>query len=49
MQRAALYIGDMYLVLNARQHIHALSRHFDGLIRMADVDARDAAAFVDRL
>lgn len=49
MNRAALYIGDMYLVLNARQHIHALARHFDGLIRHAEIDARDAAAFVDRL
>lgn len=48
-KRAALYIGDVYLVLNARQHIQALSRHFDGLIRIAEIDARDAIHFVRKL
>ena len=34
--RAAIYVGDMYLVLNATQPIRALTRHFDNLIRAAD-------------
>ncbi|MEO1328325.1 MAG: helix-turn-helix transcriptional regulator [Pseudomonadota bacterium] len=49
MRRAALYLGDIYLVLNARAQIQALARHFDGLIRGAEIDARDAAAFVSAL
>ncbi|MCP5368046.1 MAG: helix-turn-helix transcriptional regulator [Hyphomicrobiales bacterium] len=42
--RAALYVGDMYLVLNATEHIRALIDHFDRLIRDARVPASDAAA-----
>ena len=34
--RAAIYVGDMYLVLNATQPVPALTRHFDNLIRAAD-------------
>jgi transcriptional regulator with XRE-family HTH domain len=33
--RAALYIGQMYLVLNSQEHIRLLTRHFDQLIRNA--------------
>ena len=33
--RAALYLGDMYLVFNATEHIRILTRHFDNLIRYA--------------
>jgi hypothetical protein len=33
--RAALYIGQMYLVLNSQEHIRLLTRHFDQLIRSA--------------
>ncbi len=33
--RAALYIGDMFLVVNSVEHIRALTAHFDNLIRMA--------------
>ena len=43
-QRAAIYAGDMYLVLNATQPIRRLTRHFDNLIRAADVNAHEAAA-----
>lgn len=49
VRRAAIYVGDMYLVLNARAQIQALSRHFDGLIRAAEIDARDAGAYVETL
>lgn len=47
--RAAVYIGDVYLVLNGRAQIAALTRHFDQLIRIAEVDARDAAALLGRM
>lgn len=34
-QRAALYLGQLYLVLTSIDHVRALSRHFDSLIRDA--------------
>lgn len=43
--RVAIYVGDMYLVMNARAHIQALSRHFDRLIRASEISDRDSAAF----
>ena len=47
--RAAIYVGDMYLVLNATQPIQTLIRHFDNLIRAADINAHESAAFAQRL
>jgi transcriptional regulator with XRE-family HTH domain len=47
--RAAIYAGDMYLVLNATQPIRALTRHFDDLIRAAEINAHEAAAFARTL
>ncbi|UDL89973.1 helix-turn-helix domain-containing protein [Mesorhizobium sp. PAMC28654] len=47
--RAAIYVGDMYVVLNATQPIQALTRHFDNLIRVADVNPHEAAAFARNL
>lgn len=47
--RAAIYLGGMYLVLNARQTITTLTRHFDGLIRIAEVNAHETADYVHRL
>lgn len=47
--RAAIYVGGMYLVLNATQPIQTLTRHFDNLIRAAEVNAHEAAAFADAL
>ena len=41
--RAAIYVGDMYLVLNATQPVRALTRHFDNLIRAADVNAHESS------
>ena len=43
--RAAIYVGDMYLVLNATQPVLALTRHFDDLIRSAVVNPHESAAF----
>lgn len=33
--RAAVYLGNMYLVVNSVEHIRALAGHFDQLIRIA--------------
>ncbi len=48
-QRAAIFVGDMYLVLNATEHIRALARHFDNLIRNAVVSANESAAYIRTL
>jgi transcriptional regulator with XRE-family HTH domain len=42
--RAAIYAGDMYLVLNAVEPVRTLTSHFDNLIRAAVVNAHEAAA-----
>lgn len=49
IHRAAIYVGDMYLVLNATEPVRALTRHFDGLIRAATVHAHEAATFARAL
>jgi hypothetical protein len=43
--RAAIYVGDMYLVLNATTPVRALTRHFDNLIRSAVINAHESVAF----
>ncbi|MDP3897876.1 MAG: helix-turn-helix transcriptional regulator [Mesorhizobium sp.] len=47
--RAAIYVGDMYLVLNAIAPIRTLTRHFDNLIRAAEIHAHETAAFARSL
>jgi transcriptional regulator with XRE-family HTH domain len=47
--RAAIYVGDMYLVLNATAPVRGLTRHFDNLIRSAVVNAHESAAHARRL
>lgn len=47
--RAAIYAGDMYLVLNATAAIQTLTRHFDNLIRAAAINAHEASAFAAAL
>ncbi|MGC4024106.1 MAG: helix-turn-helix transcriptional regulator [Mesorhizobium sp.] len=47
--RAAIYVGDMYLVLNAPTPISMLTRHFDNLIRAAVIHAHDSAAYARNL
>jgi transcriptional regulator with XRE-family HTH domain len=46
-QRAALYLGQMYLVLTSTEHVHTLTRHFDDLIRGATVQPNEIPAFLD--
>lgn len=48
-QRAAIYMGDMYLVLNATEHIRTLIDRFDSLIRQAVVNPHEAAARIAQL
>lgn len=47
--RAAIYVGDLYLVLNATQPIQTLTRHFDNLIRAAEVNPHETPAFARAL
>lgn len=47
--RAAVYMGDMYLVLNTKEAVSAMTRHFDNLIRAATVQAHEAAAWIRAL
>ncbi len=47
--RAAIYVGDMYLVLNTTMPIRTLTRHFDGLIRAAAVNAHEVASHAKNL
>ena len=46
--RAAIYIGQAYLVFTTTEHIRLLTRHFDQLIRAAVVDASSFSGFIDQ-
>jgi transcriptional regulator with XRE-family HTH domain len=48
-QRAALYLGQLYLVLTSAEHVRILSRHFDGIIRDAEVQPTSIVDFLARL
>ncbi len=48
-QRASIFVGEFYLVLNTTEHIRALTRHFDNLIRNAVVSANESAAYIRTL
>ncbi len=47
--RAAVYFGSMYFVLNAKEHVRILSRHFDQLIRDARVQPPAVASMIHGL
>ncbi len=47
--RAAIYIGAVYLVLNSTEHIRALTRRFDDLIRGAVVQPPDVGGLLESL
>jgi len=49
MQRAAVYLGQMYFAFTTREHVRMLTNHFDDLIRAAVVQAHEAADFVGTL
>ena len=44
-KRAALYVGNMYLVFTTTEHIRVLTRRFDDLIRRAVIQAHEIPAF----
>ncbi|ETW11985.1 helix-turn-helix protein [Roseivivax marinus] len=44
-----IYVGRFYLAFRESSRIRSLTQHFDGLIREASVDARDAAAYLRAL
>jgi len=46
--RAAIYIGQAYLVFTTTDHIRLLTRHFDQLIRAAVVQASDFSGYIDQ-
>ncbi|MDX1512464.1 MAG: helix-turn-helix domain-containing protein [Gammaproteobacteria bacterium] len=39
--RAAVYLGNMYLVFTSTEHIRAMTDHFDSLIRIASVQPHE--------
>lgn len=47
--RAAIFVGEMYLVLNSKDSVLSMQRHFDRLIRMAKINAHEAIDFISRL
>lgn len=48
-QRAAIFAGDIYLMIRARQTIRDLVRGFDGQVRAARVHAHEAGNFLRNL
>ncbi|MEQ9188892.1 MAG: helix-turn-helix transcriptional regulator [Alphaproteobacteria bacterium] len=46
---AALFLGPSYLLLNAPQHVRALSRRFDELIRLAVIQPDEFPNFIQAL
>ena len=44
--RAALYLGQMYLVLTSTEHVRTLTAQFDDLIRGAVVQPNEIPAFL---
>lgn len=46
---AVVYLGANYLVFRDTARVQAMTRHFDGLIREADISARDIAGHLQRL
>jgi len=47
--RAAVYAGDVYLLIRSKQLIRDLAQGFDGHIRNAEIHAHEAAGFVRSL
>ena len=48
-KRAAIYLGEMYLVINSVEQIRQLTTRFDHLIRIASISADRAPDFVAQL
>jgi len=48
-KRAAIYVGQMYLVFNGVEHIRLLTNHFDDLIRAAVIQPTGQGEFLKKL
>jgi len=48
-QRAAIYLGQTYFVFHSTEHIRALTRHFDQIVRGATVQPNEIAGFMQGL
>ncbi len=48
-RRAALYLGELYLVLTSADHVRTLSRHLDGLVKVASVQPPAVPQYLSRL
>lgn len=48
-KRAAIYLGNMYLVINSSEHIKSLTNHFDNLIRISKISPDRVSAFIREL
>ncbi len=49
LRRAALYVGQTYLVFTSDEHVLAMAQHFDALVRTATVQPPDVPALCQRL
>ncbi len=47
--RAAIYLGQTYFVFQSTEHIRALTRHFDQIVRGATVQPNEIAGFLHNL
>jgi transcriptional regulator with XRE-family HTH domain len=47
--RAAIYLGQTYFVFHSTDHIRALTRHFDQLVRGATVQPNEIAGYLQSL
>jgi transcriptional regulator with XRE-family HTH domain len=47
--RAAIYLGQTYFVFHSAEHIRALTRHFDQLVRGASVQSTEIAGHLEGL
>ncbi len=48
-KRAAIYVGNMYIVFTSSEHIQALTQHFDDLVRHARVQPNETPVVLKRL
>lgn len=46
---ATVYVGQVHLAFRSEDRVQSLRRHFDGLVRECEIDARDAPEFLDAL
>jgi transcriptional regulator with XRE-family HTH domain len=48
-KRVAIYVGGMYIVFTSSEHIHALTQHFDDLVRHARVQPNETPQVLKRM